>query len=813
MAEETGESKQQKTLTRGEFVKVGATVAAAGAVAAAARQRRSISEARLAAEQVEEHLVKTACALCPSGCGLEVRVVNGRAVKVEGNPLHPLNQGVCCLKGQTALEVLYSPERIQHPRIQTGARGSGDWKEISWEEALTYTAGKLADLRKAGLAHTLAFLHGQTRGEMRALVQRFMQAYGSPNVISQESLGEGAARLAMLLSQGVNGCPVYDFNNARYVIAFGGNLLEAGSGVIGALGATAFMRRGRPQRGKLVAVHPRLGLTGVKADEWVPIRPGTYGALALGMANVMINSQLVDADFVRDFTFGFEDFEDEKGQTHVGFKRLVLENYSLENVAAITGVPGETIARLAGEFATNLPALAVLPVETGSLTEGNSLYSALAVHALNALVGSLDAQGGVLVQRFPPLAAWPEFVADTAGQTGLAHERLDGAGTSEYPLATSIYQNVAGRILSGKPYPINALFLYQANPVYETPENGQFVQALMKVPFVVSFASTLDESAAHADMILPANTFLEDWGDDFLEGSGFAGVSLRQPVVEPVHDTRNPGDVLLQLAASLGAPMAQALPWKSYQELVRYRLSAIDMDWSKFEANGCWSEMVYFNAAPGSQAWSQVVGRDRLNAPQDGRFDLFSRELFALVGASGASQSPSLLSGQTESDLLCLPHFELPERLAEETLQAKTLAKEYPLLLVSQELITHSGVWQGIVPTLQECYGLQNHVLWNSWVEINPGLAASLGLKEGDLVWVESPDGRLQAQVRLYEGLWPNAVYLPPGQGHYSLLRWGRNSPKTGTVGCNPQQLTSFGSEPLSGQAITGPIRIRITKA
>lgn len=785
----------ENKVSRREFIKLGAITAAAGAATlGAAGLAGSLAEAPVSQTvRPEETIVKTTCALCPSGCGLDVRVVDGRAVKVEGNPLHPLNQGVCCLRGQASLEMVYSPERIEHPRLQTGERGGGDWKEISWEEALTLLASKLEELRSAGQAHSVALIHGEMRGQMRAVIQRFMQAYGSPNVISRESLGEAAARLAMWLTQGINGLPVYDLNNANYVITFGGNLLESSRNVIGYLGSTAFMRRGRPQRGKLVAVHPRLALTGMKADEWVPIRPGTYAALALGMANVMINSNLYDEAFARDFTFGFDDFEDESGKVHKGFKSLVQEEYTLERVSTITGVATEIIARLAGEFATNRPAVAILPNEVGELSSGNGLYTAIAIHALNALVGSIDVQGGVLVQRFPDLAEWPSFDLDSPARQSLSQERLDGAGSALFPLALSAYQNVAGRILSEQPYPINLLILLGANPVYDVPNNGEFVEALMKVPFVVSFAATLDESAAHADLILPASTFLEVWGDDYLEGTGYAGVSLRRPVVEPVHDTRDAGDVLLDLAARLGGPLAQALPWKSYLELIKYRLS--DFDWAKLEANGCWSEMVYFNAAPGSPAWGQVVGRDRLDAPKDGRFDLFSRELFALL--------------KSAEDKLCLPHFEAPELLTKNGADSV----DYPFLLITQPLITQSPTWQGIIPTLQETIGLQSHVRWTSWVEIAPLAAEAMHLQDGDLVWVESLAGRVQLPVRLYAGLWPNVVYMPPGQGHRTWVQWGRNSPENQIVGANPNQLAHITSEPLSGLAVFNPLRVKIYKS
>ncbi|MEW5961296.1 MAG: molybdopterin-dependent oxidoreductase, partial [Chloroflexota bacterium] len=425
-------------ISRREFLRVGAAVTAAGTTVAAASGTRLLlehsrtpaagSSRAVAAAPLDETWLKTTCAMCPSGCGLEVRVVNGKAVKVEGNPLHPLNQGVCCLKGQASLEALYSPERLKRPRLQTGPRGSGDWVELSWNDALAMLAEHLATVRAGGLAHTVAFMHGDTRGQMRGLINRFMTAYGSPNTIARHSLDEQAARLGMFLTQGINGIPVYDLNGAAYVMTFGGNLLESSRHVIGYLGALAFMRRGRPERGKLVAVHPRLSLTGVKADEWVPIRPGAYAALALGMANVIINSGLYDEDFVRDFTFGFEDFTDEAGREHVGFKRLALEQYPLDRVESITGVPASTVARLAGEFATNRPAVAVMPTEPGGLSSGNSLYTAMAIHALNGLVGSIDAPGGVLVQRFPDLAAWPEFTPDEAALAGLARERIDGAG-------------------------------------------------------------------------------------------------------------------------------------------------------------------------------------------------------------------------------------------------------------------------------------------------------------------------------------------------------------------------------------------------
>ena len=785
-----------RSFSRRSFIKLTGVTAAAVAAAAGTRSLLDSSAADalaagrsvLAAPALDEKWVRTTCALCPSGCGLEVRVVNGRAVKVEGSAIHPVNQGVCCLRAQASLEMLYSPERIERPRVRNGSKTDeaapeATWREVSWDEALALVAGKLSELRNAGQEHTVAFLHSDTRGSMRATIERFMTAYGSPNAISMDSAGEQAARTAMFLSQGINGYPVYDLNNASYAMAFGGNLLESSRHVITALAAMAFMRRGRPQRGKFVAVHPRLSLTGVKADEWVPIRPGTYAALALGMANVIINSSLYDAQFVRDYTFGFEDFTDAQGVEHMGFKRLVLEHYPLEKVEFITGVPAADIARLAGEFATNRPAVAIMPLEP----DGLDLRAALAVHALNALVGSIDVKGGVLVQRFPDLAPWPDdpLPASTSGaaSTFPYQPRVDAVDAR--PFEPPSPEALAARLASNDPYPVNALFLYNANPVYESPADGKMAEALLKIPFVVSFASTPDESAAHADVILPASTFLEIWGDDFVEGVGYPGASIRRPVVDLVHDTRNPGDVLLALAAALGGVAAQALPFADYKALCEHRLSAIDTDWAKFDENGVWSEMVYFNAQPGSKAWSNVVGRERLNAPKDGRFDFFSREMLAVM--DGSQDAAAV-------DLACLPGFDAPAE--------GLTTPEYPFMLVTQGLITQPRAWWGIVPTLQESYGLQSNMKWNTWVEISPSAAAPLGLADHDRVWVESPLGRVQATVRLYKGMWPNAIYLPPGQGHRTGVSWGRGSAAPLVVGENVNRL-------LASQGVT---RVRVYK-
>lgn len=225
--------------------------------------------------------------MCPSGCGTLTRVADGHAVKLEGSPMHPINLGALCPKGQAAPELLYNPDRLTGPLRQAGERGQGQWKSISWDEAVDVAA----------------------------------------------------AKLGVYLTQGVYEMPCYDLENSNYILAFGASLLEAGPVPQRVVSGFSFLRQGRSTRGKVVVIDPRQGVSGAKADEWIPIVPGTDAALALGIANVIIQSGLIDTTFINNYCFGFEDFADEPGENLIsGFKTFVLENFAPERAAEITGV-------------------------------------------------------------------------------------------------------------------------------------------------------------------------------------------------------------------------------------------------------------------------------------------------------------------------------------------------------------------------------------------------------------------------------------------------------------------------------------------
>ncbi len=778
-------------ISRRDFLKLGA--AAAGSAAALGALKNIVSaqaqpELQTAAE---EKIVASTCHLCSAGCGVLVRVADGKAVKLEGNPMHPVNQGSLCPKGQAAPELLYNPDRLTSPMKRD--RATGQWTPIQWAEAIQLTADKLNALREAGHPEGAVLMHGDTRGQMRSFLTRFMQAIGSPNIVSHESLNVAAAKLGMYLTQGVYGLPAYDLENANYVLSFGANLLEAGSNPQRTISGFSYLRRGRATRGKVVVIDPRQGIHGAKADEWIPIKPGTDAALALGMANIIIKSGLVDADFVKNYCFGFDNFV--SNGERKGFRDFVLENYDPIRVEQMTGVSSTTIARLAGEFASNKPSVAILPGKGGLLNGGfGGVYAAIAVHILNALVGSIEKPGGVMTQHYMPCAEWPALSNDSVASKGLKTERLDGAG-SKFPLGRNAYQAVADQILAGAP--AEALFLYDANPVFETPGGNRFAEAFAKVPFVVSFSSFMDESAELADLILPEPTFLERWGDDHIEGLGYPGISLSQPVIEPLYDTMNTGDFLLKVAETMGGTIAKAFAWKSYEEVLQFRLKDIGADWETFKELGVWMIPGYRFAKRGSERWiGEVVGADRLNTPRDGYFDLYSRELNCFVGEMKKDELAALGISMT-GDGANLPHFEETAFAGDEA--------EYPFVLNVITLMSLGSRSEAAnMPSLQEISGMTVRETWDSWLEMNPESARELGLVENDRVNVESPFGRISTKVKLVAGLHPDVVNMPLNQGHTAVGRYAKGR------GVNGLEIMNPASEPLTGLASFTNTRVKV---
>ena len=678
----------------------------------------------------EERWVLSTCALCDAGCGIKVRVVEGRAVKIEGNPEHPVNRGGLCSRGQAALQPLYHPDRVRSPLRRTGARGEGKWKPISWDEAVREVTAKLARLRAASHPERLVLIDGETGTLTHELWARFLAVFGSPNHIGLESARAASAELATLYTQGRYGLPAYDLERTQFVLAMGAELLESSGQAMHFMRAAGALREdGRGRRLRVTCVSPRR--PGCRLDEWIAIAPGSYGALALSLAHVLIRDGLVDRDFVRDHVLGFSAGRGQAGVEQPGFEELVRTAYAPDKTKDATGIPAATVERLAHSLAEQWPSLVA---SDGSAAAGsNALATSMAIFALNALLGNLERAGGVRLQRDVPLLEWEAPAIDAIAVAGSAAPRIDGAGTAACPLGRSRVQAVPSAISQAKPYPVEALFLRSTDPLTTLPGRQAWSAALRKVQLVVSFSSWLDETAWLADLVLPEPLALEAW--DVVRGAPGAGepvLGLRQPVVAPLHDTRPAGDIVVALAAGLGGSVARALPWKSYQDAVAKSLPAETLADMK-EKGGLWNE-------PKTDVPGRLLRK----------FEIASQAI-----ASRLAGVPDIEKASQAWPCRGLPPWE-PPRFSGDPLQ-------FPLHLVPHRPVPfvetgmHALAWLTELP-------LVSGDPWPVRAEINPADAAQFGLADGDRMLVESSIGSCQAVAQVSDGVRAGVVAMALGK-------------------------------------------------
>lgn len=678
----------------------------------------------------EVELKKSVCTLCPGGCGISVRKVKDRAVKIEGMEGHPINDGGVCILGVAGLYRLYGSARVKNPLKRAGKRGEGKWEEVSWNAAIAEISNKLKDIRQKGSPQTVACMTGTNRGSVSQLFKRFLTAYGSPNFISMPSL-EDTERLVLKLMQGEEASVGYDLENARYILSFGSGLIDGwGSPVRVFRAHSTWREKAAEGRAKVVHVEPRLSNTAAKADAWVPIAPGTEAALALGLAHVIIKEKLYNQNFIMNHCSGFTDWTDRSGKIHKGFKRLVLEDYSPDVVSEITGVAASKMTAMAREFARATRPLAICGRGKGSTPLG--LNEFMAVYALNALVGNINKTGGV--RALPEVAtnAWPGVVQDTIAQRGLSQPRLDRAGT-DFPFTASLFNKLPELINTGKgAYPLSALLVYGANPYYTAHDSSAVTKALDRIPFIVSFSSHMDETAQHADFILPSHTNLERYEDvPTPVGLQFPIIGLSRPVVAPEYNTKHVGDTVIELGRSIGGSVADAFMWDDYESLLK---DTVGEKWDTLVRQGFWKDNGYRPAD-----WNRGF------KTPSGKFEFFVTGL----------RKAGLMSGKDDD---YLPHYK-PVALEGDT-------ASYPLLLIPIESMRLANGTIANPPLLTKT--VEDTVLKKNdiFVEVNPKTAAAHGLSEGKAAVLKTPNGEVTVKVHLYEGLRPGVVAIPTGLGH-----------------------------------------------
>ncbi|HLG59314.1 MAG TPA: molybdopterin-dependent oxidoreductase [Vicinamibacterales bacterium] len=651
------------------------------------------------------------CPLCAAGCGLTVRVMdaeadvmrNGQAgivqifaaKKLEGSPAYPVNHGALCARGQAAIQVTYHPDRITQPLERSGNRGDGRYSAISWDDAIKELVSRLDGLEGAGQQKGLAYLTRSGGGHRAALVGRFLAAFGASGPTTHDLFGDEVLRRANALSFGRDQLPTFDLPNAQYVIVFGADFLGTWNSPVSQSVGYGLMRQGRRGiRGSFVQVESRMSQTGANADEWVPARPGTEGILALGLANVIMSAKLRPTGGAG------------KAGALIDGWNAGLAEYSPEQVEKLTGVAARRVERLAHELAERRPSVAI--IGGPPLAHTNGLVSALAVNALNALLGSVEQPGGIYFTPQPKDVG----AADVAAKVGAAFRR---------PGVFRLQPEGDGAYIADA----QAVIVDSVNPVFTTPRAWKLREALEKVPFIASVGSFLDETSVLSDLILPDHSFLESWAEAVPEsGSMVAVAGVAPAVMKPLHDTRATPDVLLEVSRLLARPLN--LPWQTFEEM-------LTASFATFPA-----------ASQDSDSWTEAQEKG-------GWWGTLPAALAATPALSGvaAARTFAWSEPQFDGDAQQYPLHFLP----------------YPSSAFLDGSLAH-------LPWLQEMPDPMTSAMWSSWVEINPATAAKLGIGDGDVVEIASAHGSLQVAAVVSPGIAPDIVAMPAGQGHRTFTRY-----------------------------------------
>jgi thiosulfate reductase/polysulfide reductase chain A len=551
-----------KTISRRDFLKVGA--AGAGALALGQMLPAPVAKAAKASGVLNAEgsgYISSMCEMCVWRCGVRAKIVEGRVVKLDGNPEHPHSRGNLCPRGQSGLMNTYDPDRVLTPLIRVGQRGEGKFRQASWEEALDLVASNMLAIKEKYGAEAMVF--SSTHNLSQVQFENLLYAFGSPNYGTQRSLCFNAMITAFSLTYGIEE-PSRNYDNVEYIMMIGRNMMEAIS-----TSETSELAHAIDRGAKLIYLDPRYTKTASKATEWIPIRPGTDSAFLLAMIQVISKHELADCEFVKKYVVGCDDLPKE------------MSKYTPEWAEQITGVPAATIERVAREYAAaGKNAMAHPGWRTSNFI--NSFQTERAIATLNAMSGNVLTPGGCLSADVaaegaglgsPPQPPYPRLSA----------LRLDGTPWKYplVPLKLGVFQELRDAIITGEPYQAHGWFISRQNPIMSLPDRAKTLEAFGKMDFIATVDIVMNDTAWFSDVILPEASYLERY-DPLLPVGDKA--FIRQPVIEPQGEAKSALWIYKQLGERLG--LGDYFQYEDEEDYIRQQLKPLGVSLEEVKEKG-----------------------------------------------------------------------------------------------------------------------------------------------------------------------------------------------------------------------------------
>ncbi|MFC1893845.1 molybdopterin-dependent oxidoreductase, partial [Chloroflexota bacterium] len=703
-----------------------------------------------------EKILRSVCQACHCQCGVIVHTDDGRVTKVVGDPNHPMNQGFICVKGQAQPELLYHPDRLKYPLRRAGKKGEGKWERISWDEALDAIAQRLTQVKEKYGPESIAVIHGTGPRTGSISVHMLALPLRTPNLISVDrhichtpsvvaetcTIGEGS----IMMEVGP------DYRNANCIIVWGGNPLAShpprGMEIVQAK---------RRRKAKLIVIDPRRTTLASLADLWLQVRPGTDVALALGMLNTIIEEELYDKAFVKQWCYGFD-----KLREHVKY-------YPPERVAEITWISADEIKEAARLYATTKPA--VLHHRVAVEHNINSTQTNRAFIILIALTGNLDVKGGNTFGVRP--AGFGHGGQHSTTDREFEEKRI---GAKDFPLMSGpdanspfVHASLALQAMqAGKPYPIKALYCAAGNPVVNMQNSKMVWDALKNLELHVVAEFFMTPTAELADYVLPASTWFEKHETADLPRLNYTNyISAGQKAIEPLFECWDDRKIVIELVKRIPWADREFLPWNDVDELNESTVKGMGITFGDLLKRGYIVEPVKYKKYEGKG----------FNTPS-GKVELYST-IFEKHGYDP------------------LPTFQEPP---ESPVSTPVLFKEYPLILITGgRYISYFHTEGRQIPRLRR-------LVPDPEIEIHPETAKEANVENGDWIWVETPQikgERIKLKAKLTSDIHPRIVHAAHG--------WWFPERPAPEHGCFDSNISVVLSDGPPREKICGSVRTRGT--
>lgn len=800
-----------------------------------------------------ERLIASTCQGCLANCAVRVLVRDGGVAGVVGNAESAANHGVVCGNVRLAMQQLGDPDRLSRPLRRTNPRkGRAEdprFVPITWDEALDEIADRMMELRARGDGHKLAVAKGRSTRIGDLLNKALPEVFGTPNRLTHASICAEAEKLATGCLDGHGDYHDYDLERARCVLMWGADPLSSNRQKTHVTSIFARLR----SRAELIVVDPRRSMTAERSHRWLPVAPGTDGALACALAHVMLVEGMWNREFVGDFADGRNRFAPgEPVEEHSFSERRTrglvrwwngeLYHCTPAWAATVTGLDERDVRAVAQAFA-RAGSRAVSWVSPGVTMAVRGLYSGMAAYALNGLAGSLGAEGGVLCFPRIPSGSLPDTAPfrDDVARRALREPVVDQRGTRGLMAAQvgSIHRNqatnrVADAILDDDPYGIEMMIACWCNWAFSCTGAQRWERALSKLPFLVHITTNRSEMSHFADIVLPARHHMfEAWGLANGRQALHSCVSLEQPCVEPLAGTRNdesdfPFDLALKLKergfsnlhdyyVSLVDPVTGRRP-SNGDELAQAAVKTVSRSlWAPDgaapdELQAAWEAFV------SAGVWNSPVARlpdERPFATPSGAFEFVSGSLRNLLEQHASSfgmsvdEAMACLNYEARGERCFMPHYERPVRHGD--------AEEFPLVFSQHRAYANLEGRSANTVGYQELKGLDpGDEPWDDVLKMHPDDVARFGLADGAPVRVTSPQGSITVRLKAWDGMRPGVVVKCYGQGHWAYghvaaLDFERGLPRGG----NNNEVLPADWERISASTARhgGLVRVRVELA